>query len=132
MGHSIDRVTCGREIESVGKGEIQQQEEECEMIKTKQDILTVLDKNQSRLKALGVRRIGVFGCFVRGEQHPDSDIDLLVEFASGKKTFDTFMELSFFLEEVLQRRIELVTIESLSPYLGPYILKEVEYASLTA
>lgn len=102
------------------------------MIKTKQDILTVLDKNQSRLKALGVRRIGVFGSFVRGEQHPDSDIDLLVEFASGKKNFDTFMELSFFLEEVLQRRIELVTIESLSPYLGPYILKEVEYASLAA
>lgn len=102
------------------------------MIKTKQDILNVLDKNQIRLKALGVRRIGVFGSFVRGEQHPDSDIDLLVEFASGKKTFDTFMELSFFLEEVLQRRIELVTIESLSPYLGPYILKEVEYASLAA
>lgn len=102
------------------------------MIKTKQDILTALDKNQSRLKALGVRRIGVFGSFVRGEQHPDSDIDLLVEFDSGKKTFDTFMELSFFLEEVLQRRIELVTIESLSPYLGPYILKEVEYASLAA
>jgi hypothetical protein len=125
-------MACDREIQSLRNGAVQQQEEECEMIKTKQDILTVLDKNQSRLKALGVRRIGVFGSFVRGEQHPDSDIDLLVEFASGKKNFDTFMELSFFLEEVLQRRIELVTIESLSPYLGPYILKEVEYASLAA
>lgn len=102
------------------------------MIKTKQDILKALSQNQSRLKALGVIRIGLFGSFVRGEQHPDSDIDLLVEFASGRKTFDIFMDLSFFLEEVLQRPVELVTVESLSPYLGPHIFKEVEYAALTA
>jgi predicted nucleotidyltransferase len=69
---------------------------------------------------------------VRGEQHPDSDIDLLVEFEAGQKTFDAFMELSFLLEEVFQRRIELVTVESLSPYIGPHILKEVEYAALAA
>lgn len=102
------------------------------MVKTKQDILNVLDQHQSRLRALGVRRIGLFGSFVRGEQHPDSDIDLLVEFDSGRKTFDAFMELSFFLEEVLVRRIELVTIESLSPHLGPHILREVEYVTLAA
>jgi hypothetical protein len=42
------------------------------------------------------------------------------------------MEICFFLEEVLQHKIELVTVESLSPYLGPHILKEVEYASLAA
>lgn len=102
------------------------------MIKTKQDILNVLDRNRSRLRALGVRRIGLFGSFVRGEQRPDSDIDLLVEFEPGGKTFDTFMELSFFLEEILQHRIELVTVESLSPYLAPHILKEVEYADLAA
>ncbi len=102
------------------------------MIRTKQDILNVLDQNRSHLKALGVRRIGLFGSFVRGEQRPDSDIDLLVEFEPGRKTFDSFMELSFFLEEVLQHKIELVTVESLSPYLGPHILKEVEYAALAA
>jgi hypothetical protein len=102
------------------------------MIKTKQDILDVLDQNRSRLRALGVKRIGLFGSFVRGAQHPDSDIDLLVEFDAGRKTFDTYMELSFFLEEVLGHRIELVTVESLSPYLGPHILKEVEYAVLAA
>jgi predicted nucleotidyltransferase len=102
------------------------------MIKTKQDILNVLDQNQSNLKALGVRRIGIFGSFVRGEQRPESDIDMLVEFQPGRKTFDGFMELSFFLEEILQHRIELVTVESLSPYLGPHILKEVEYATLAA
>ena len=102
------------------------------MIKTKQDILRILDQNRSHLRALGVKRIGLFGSFVRGEQRPDSDIDLLVEFDPERKTFDTFMELSFFLEEVLEHRIELVTVESLSPYLGPHILKGVEYAALAA
>jgi len=55
-----------------------------------------------------------------------------VDFSPGKKTFDAFMELSFLLEEILQHRVELVTVESLSPYLGPHILEEVEYASLAA
>jgi hypothetical protein len=99
---------------------------------TKYNILRTLHENQGRLRALGVGKIGLFGSFVRGEQRPDSDIDLLVEFLPGMKSFDRFMELSFFLEEVLQRRVELVTIESLSPHIGPHILKEVEFASLAA
>ena len=102
------------------------------MIKTKQNILNALDHNRSRLRSLGVKRIGLFGSYVRGEQRPDSDIDLLVEFEPRRKTFDAFMELSFFLEEVLQHKIELVTTESLSPYIGPHILKEAEYAALAA
>jgi predicted nucleotidyltransferase len=65
-------------------------------IGTKQKIFNVLQQNQSRLSALGVKRIGLFGSFVRGEQRTDSDIDLLVEFEPTRKTFDTFMELSFF------------------------------------
>jgi len=102
------------------------------IVRTKQDVLRIVHQNRDRLKTLGVRKIGLFGSFVRGEQHPDSDIDLLVEFEAGQKTFDAFMELSFLLEEVFQRRIELVTVESLSPYIGPHILKEVEYAALAA
>ena len=56
----------------------------------------------------------------------------LVEFEPGRKTFDSFMELSFLLEKMLKHRIELVTVESLSPYIGPHILKEVEYVALAA
>ena len=99
---------------------------------SKQDIIDALHQNRSHLRGLGVRRIGLFGSFVRGEQHPDSDIDLLVEFEAGRKTFDAFIKLSFFLEDVLHHRVELVTMEALSPYIGPYILKEVEYAALAA
>jgi hypothetical protein len=101
-------------------------------IRTKHDIMNVLQQHHTHLRDLGIKRIGLFGSFVRGEQRPESDIDFLVEFESGRKTFDTFMELSFFLEDVLQHKVELVTVESLSPYIGPYILKEVEYAALAA
>lgn len=98
-------------------------------IKKEQDIFNLLHQNQPRLRAFGVKRIGLFGSFVRGEQTAQSDVDLLVEFEPQQKTFDNFMELSFFLEKVLQSRIDLVTPESLSPYIGPHILKEVKYAA---
>ena len=60
-----------------------------------------------------------------------SDVDLLVEFEEGQKTFDNFIQLSFWLEEMLKRRVELVTVDSLSPYLRPYITQEVEYVPFT-
>ena len=102
-------------------------------IRTKEDIFQRIREHEETIRALGVRRIGLFGSFVRGEQRPDSDVDLLVDFEPLGKTFDHFMELSFLLEEALQRRVELVTPESLSPHLGPDILAEVEYdASLAA
>ena len=101
-------------------------------IRTKRDILNVLQQNRIRIRELGVRRIGLFGSFVRGEQRSDSDVDILVEFHTGRKTFDAFLELAVFLEGVLKRKVELVTVESLSPYISPHIIKEVEYAPLAA
>ena len=100
-------------------------------VMTKKDVLSIIQKNQDKFRILGVKRLGLFGSFVREEQNMDSDVDLLVEFEQGKKTFDNFIRLSFLLEELLQRRIELVTNDSLSPYIRPYIVDEVEYATLT-
>ncbi len=99
---------------------------------TKQDILSVLFESRTQIRALGVKRLGLFGSFLHGQQTVNSDVDLLVEFEPGQKTFDNFMKLTFLLEDLLQRRVELVTLESLSPYIGPYILAEVEYAPLAA
>lgn len=98
-------------------------------VATKEEVMTLLIQNQARIRALGVQRLGLFGSFVREQQASESDIDLLVEFRVGKKTFDNFIRLSFLLEDVLQRRVELITPDSLSPYIGPRILSEVEYAS---
>ncbi len=99
---------------------------------TKNEIFDIIRRSQSQIRALGVKRLGLFGSFVRGEQRIDSDVDLLVEFEEGQKTFDHFIQLSFLLEDLLGRRVELVTSDSLSPHIGPYILREVEYVSLAA
>jgi uncharacterized protein len=101
-------------------------------IAKKEEILNELRENRGALQALGIKRLGLFGSFVRGEQKNASDIDFMVEFELGRKTFDNFMALSFFLEALFQRRVELVTAEALSPHIGPYILKEAEYVSLAA
>ena len=99
---------------------------------TKKDVVTVIRQHQANIKAFGVKRLGLFGSFVRNEQTGDSDIDLLVEFEAGQKTFDNFMQLSFFLEEQFNRPVELVTVESVSPYLRPHITQEVEDVTFSA
>jgi predicted nucleotidyltransferase len=101
-------------------------------VATKQELLDRLRSQHQRLRELGLRRYGLFGSFVRDEAKADSDVDLLVEFNPAEKTFDNFMELAFFLEDLLGRRVEIVTPEYLSPYIGPHILQEVEYAALDA
>jgi predicted nucleotidyltransferase len=101
-------------------------------VKDKQEIFTLMAENESQLRRLGVRRCGLFGSFARGEQTGQSDVDILVEFEEGLKTFDNFMALVFFLEELFGRRVDLLTPESLSPYIGPHILREVEYETVGA
>lgn len=92
-------------------------------------ILRKIEENLDVIKGYGVKRIGVFGSYVEGKPRLDSDIDLLVEFEKGKKTFDNYMELKFFLEKILQNKVDLVISESIKPELKPYILKSVKYAA---
>jgi uncharacterized protein len=99
---------------------------------TKVQVVERLDEARERIEALGVLRLALFGSVVRGEAREDSDVDLLVQFDPEQKTFDNFMNLCFLLEELLERRIELVTTESLSPYIGPHILREAEDVLLAA
>ena len=102
------------------------------MIERKRDLFALLANHQEQLKQFGVKRWGVFGSFARGQQSNRSDVDILVELEEGKKSFDNFMHLAFFLEQQIGRRVELVTPESLSPHIGPHILREVEYASISS
>jgi predicted nucleotidyltransferase len=98
-------------------------------VETYGNILSLIETHQGEIRAFGVRRLGLFGSFVRGEQREGSDVDVLVEFDRGRKTFDAFMRLAFYLEDLFGRPVELVTPESLSPYIGPHILDEVEYVT---
>ncbi|MBK7908965.1 MAG: nucleotidyltransferase family protein [Bacteroidota bacterium] len=101
-------------------------------VSTKAEIITRLINNQDRIKQYGVRQLGLFGSFIRNEAAPDSDIDLLIDFYPDQKTFDNFIELAFFLEDLLGRKVELVTPASLGKYIGPHILREVEYVPFAA
>lgn len=96
---------------------------------TKEEILRGFRENQGRIDEYGVKRIGVFGSYVRGEQKEESDIDVLVEFERGKKTFSSYMGLVMFLEDLFNCKVDLVIIENIKPLLKPYILGGAEYAT---
>lgn len=98
----------------------------------KEALLALLTQNSGRVRSLGVKRLGLFGSYVRGDQSDESDVDLLVEFEKDKKSFDNFMALAFFLEDLLHRPVELVTPEAVSPCIRPHIMSEVEYVALVA
>lgn len=81
---------------------------------------------EAEIRALGVSRLALFGSVLGGRTHADSDVDFLVDFAPGAKTYGRFFALSELLERCLNRRVELVTREALSPFIGPRILAEAE------
>ena len=95
-------------------------------VATRHDVVRRLRQHREEIRSLGVEKIGLFGSFARGEPAADSDVDLLVEFRREEQSFDNFMRLGFLLEDLLQRRVELLTPQSLSPYMGPRILDEVQ------
>jgi uncharacterized protein len=93
-------------------------------IESRQEIVGRIRQIEPQLREYGVARLALFGSFARGKQHADSDVDLLVEFAPGLKSFDNYIDACELLERTLNRRVELLTAESLSPYIGPHILHE--------
>lgn len=95
-------------------------------VKTRDEVVKRLQEAEARIRELGVRRLALFGSFARDETRPDSDVDVLVEFEPGRKTYDAFLDLADLLEELLQRKVELVTTEALSPFIGPRILAEAQ------
>lgn len=94
---------------------------------TAEGIMGALADHGAWIRSLGVRRIGIFGSFVRGEEREDSDIDVLIEFEEGRRSFDTYMDLKFFLEDLFGRHVDLVDQDTLKPGLAPYILRSVRY-----
>lgn len=93
---------------------------------TRSDVQARFAATQSEIFRLGVQRLALFGSVQRNEARSDSDVDVLVEFLPGQKTFDHLLALGELLEVTLGHRVELVTVESLSPYLRPYILAEAQ------
>ena len=101
-------------------------------VENKNDVLAVFRQHGVSIKALGVERLALFGSFVRGENREDSDVDVVVDFRPGEKNIDRFIAVAELLEGLLGRPVDLVTRESLSPYIGPKILMETENVPLGA
>jgi len=97
----------------------------------KKRVLDILKARKQDLARFKVHAIGLFGSYSRGQQTDSSDIDFLVEFEKGKKTFDNFIGLVDFLEKVFEKEVELVTKEAVSKHILPYIEKEVEYVKVS-
>jgi len=92
---------------------------------TAKSILKKIEDNKNNLIKCEVKRIGLFGSFLKGKQNDKSDIDFIVEF--NKSTFDNYMDLKFFLEKLFHKKVDLVTEKSLKPSLK-YIKEEAIYA----
>lgn len=90
------------------------------------EILRVIEQNRTAIRRFGVRRLGVFGSYARGDSSDTSDIDFLVEF--DEKTFDNYMDLKFFLEGLFGRRVDLVIKETVKPRIRDAVFEETVYA----
>jgi predicted nucleotidyltransferase len=90
-------------------------------------IKEIIDRHKPEIaEKYHISEIGVFGSYTRGEQEADSDIDILVSF-DKPIGFIKFMRLEFYLSELLGRKVDLVTKDSLKPHIGAVILKETQY-----
>jgi predicted nucleotidyltransferase len=91
-------------------------------------IKETLSAKKSKLRELGISRIGVFGSTVRGEACNDSDIDILIDLAEDNQlTYISLIELEQKLSEELNSKVDLVIQKDLKPNIGKKILEEVEY-----
>jgi uncharacterized protein len=95
---------------------------------TKENILAILKKHKPELSKYGVSNIGLFGSYLRNEQSAKSDIDLLIDFEPEKENFDNYMAVYDIFESLFKNeKIEIVTKNGLSKYIGPGILNNVMY-----
>lgn len=92
------------------------------------DIQVILQERKNDLvEKFGVMEIAIFDSYARGEQRKDSDVDLIVDFKEGWKTFDNYMNLKFYLEELFGKKVDLVIKSSINPRIKPFIIEEAIY-----
>ena len=95
-------------------------------ISRRQEILQKIREVRDDLaERFTVRRIGIFGSIARDRAGTKSDVDILVDLS--EPTFDNYMDLKFYLEEILKRPVDLVLIDTVKPRLKPIIEREVVY-----
>ncbi len=91
-------------------------------------IVNTISQHQQTIKNFDVSSLALFGSFARNQATATSDLDFLVEFKGGA-TFDKYMNLKFFLEDLFQRPVDLVTKNSLKKAIYQTVLEEMIYVT---
>lgn len=94
---------------------------------TADTIINTLNTDKQILKNLHLARIGLFGSVARGTQNENSDLDFLIEFEEGYKNF---MKISIYLEEHFGENFDMITKESVRPFIYNAILKDINYVQI--
>lgn len=94
----------------------------------KNDILKNIANHASDIQCFGVKKIGLFGSFLKGKNSKNSDVDIIVEFKKGCETFDNYFDLKFYLENLFKRHVDLVVHNTLKPAIKKRVINEVKYA----
>jgi predicted nucleotidyltransferase len=81
-------------------------------------------RREEMVRRFAIKKLGIFGSAARNEMHKGSDIDVLVEFQASP-TFDAYMDLKFYLEDLLHADVDLVIEDTLKPRLRPFIEKDL-------
>lgn len=95
---------------------------------TRNTVIKTIRQHTDKINAYGVKKIGIFGSYTQAHQNSKSDIDVLVEFDKGSKTFDNYIGLKFYLEGLFHRKVDLVIKEALKKRIKNRVLSEVRYA----
>lgn len=96
-----------------------------------QSITQLLIDQKRQLQTFGLRKIGIFGSLARGQEQKTSDVDLLLDFEPSQKNYKNFFAGVSFLERLLNRPVDAVTPQALSPYLKPHIDKDITYVQIS-
>ncbi len=95
---------------------------------TRKNVISTIRKKQPELTRLGVKSLSLFGSVARGEEKPESDVDILVEF-EGRATFDRYMDTKFYLEDILGSKVDLVMMQSIKPRMQPFIMRDLVHVT---
>lgn len=96
-------------------------------MKTREDIIESIRAHKAEIEnRFSASRIGLFGSYAHGTAEPESDVDIVVVMA--EPTFDHYMDLKFYLEELFGADVDLVLADTIKPRLKPYIDRDLIYA----
>jgi predicted nucleotidyltransferase len=94
-----------------------------------EEALTILRRNEGDLRARGVRRAALFGSVARGDNRPDSDIDVMIEIEPDARiTVYDYAGLKEYIESLFDGPVDVVSRDSLKPYVRPAATVDAIYA----